>query len=241
MSETDLRDVEVRLHDEERVERVRAARVRVIKKVFNLRKRRLAEPRAPILGRQHPPRSSHPVRPCARSVRAWPSRTSPGTEPVQPQGVLEPERLGRVREGGDDARVERLHLFEARGEELALRRGALVDADADEDLAEEREDARGVVEPGHDRRLPVRLREVCARRDAGAARRTGRRVRGGRGEGVVNSREHGGRGVTATHYSSSSSRGKLHVVSSSRRQIGRPRRMDMDLSAIGTSFRSATE
>lgn len=34
-----------------------------------------------------------------------------------------------------------------------------------------------------------------------------------------------------TYYSSSSSRGKLHVVSSSRRLIGRPRRMDMDLSA----------
>lgn len=38
--------------------------------------------------------------------------------------------------------------------------------------------------------------------------------------------------MTATHYSSSSSRGKLHVVSSSRRQIGRPSRMDMDLSAV---------
>lgn len=38
-------------------------------------------------------------------------------------------------------------------------------------------------------------------------------------------------GVVTTYYSSSSSRGKLHVVSSSRRQIGRPKRMDMDLSA----------
>lgn len=36
-----------------------------------------------------------------------------------------------------------------------------------------------------------------------------------------------------THYSSSNSRGKLHVVSSSRRQIGRPNNIDMDLSAIG--------
>ena len=39
-----------------------------------------------------------------------------------------------------------------------------------------------------------------------------------------------------THYSSSSSRGKLHVVSSSRRQIGRPRRIDIDLSAVSRAM-----
>ena len=39
-----------------------------------------------------------------------------------------------------------------------------------------------------------------------------------------------------TYYSSSSSRGKLHVVSSSRRQIGRPRRIDIDLSAVSRAM-----
>ena len=58
------------------------------------------------------------------------------------------------------------------------------------------------------------------------------------GKGVVNSRTRiGGRGGQAsTHYSSSSSRGKLHVVSSSRRQIGRPRRIDIDLSAVSRAM-----
>ena len=80
---------------------------------------------------------------------------------------LQPEWVGRVPERGHDARVQRLHLLEARGEELALRRGPLVDPDPNEDLAEEREDARDVVEPGHYCGLPVGLREVCAWGDAG--------------------------------------------------------------------------
>lgn len=45
----------------------------------------------------------------------------------------------------------------------------------------------------------------------------------------------GGAGGKVTYYSSSNSRGKLHVVSSSRRHIGRPNNIDMDLSAIGPS------
>ena len=67
---------------------------------------------------------------------------------------------------GHNARVERLHLLEPCREELPLRRRALVDPDPDQDLPEEREDARDVVQTGYDGRLPVRLREVGTLRDA---------------------------------------------------------------------------
>ena len=108
-----LRDIQVRLHDQERVQRVRTGRVRVVKEVLDLRERRLAEARSTILRRD--------VRLRVR--------------------LLQAERLRRVRERGHDPRVQRLHLLQACGEELALRRRPLVDPDPDEDLAQERKDA----------------------------------------------------------------------------------------------------
>lgn len=134
-----LGDVHVRLHDEERVERVRAGCVRVVEKVLDLRERRLPEARAAVLGRQ----LRLPVR------------------------LLQPERFGRVHERGHNAAVQRLHLLQARGCVLALRGRALVHPDAHEDLTQERKYARDVVEARDERRLPVGLGQVRARGDAG--------------------------------------------------------------------------
>lgn len=65
-----------------------------------------------------------------------------------------------------DARVQRLHFFEAGGRVLPLGRGALVDPDADEDLAEEGEDAGDVVQAADEGGLAEGLGEVGAWRDA---------------------------------------------------------------------------
>lgn len=84
--------------------------------------------------------------------------------------VLETERLGRVREGGDDALMQCLDLLETGGEELSLWRRAFVHTDSDENLAEECEDARGIIEAGDECRLAVRLWEVRTWRDAASSR-----------------------------------------------------------------------
>ena len=110
-----LRNIQVRLHDQERIERIRPRRIRVIKKVLDLRKRRLSEPRPAIL------RRDAVLSPCLVAPLPLPvPRVAPEPQP-EPVGVLQTERLGRVRERGDDTRMERLHLLEACGEELALR------------------------------------------------------------------------------------------------------------------------
>ena len=114
-----LRDEEVRLHYQERIQRICTRSVGVVEEVFDLAEGRLAEVRAAELR--------------GKVARA--------------EDVLEAQRLRRVRERAHDARVQCLDLLEARSEELALRRGALVDANAYEDLAEQREDARDVVQP----------------------------------------------------------------------------------------------
>ena len=125
-----LGDVYVRLHDEERVECIRAARVRVVKEVLDLSERGLAEV-------------------WAAEFRWY---VAGGED------VLETEGLRRVGECAHDARVKRLNFLEPGCEELALRRRPLVDTDAHKDLAEQRKDARDVVEARHNRSLPVWLR-----------------------------------------------------------------------------------
>jgi hypothetical protein len=180
--DTHLRDIDVRLHNEERVERIRTARVRVVEEVLDLRERRLSVARA-VLGLCGL-RRSHP------------------------------EWVGCVRERVEDTRVQRLYLLQPCGRELALRWRTLVHADADEDLAQEGKDARDVVEPGDERCFAYRLRQVCARGDAAKMIR------------LLSDRT-----TEMTDYSSSISFGKWTVQSSSRREIGRPSRIDSDLSA----------
>ena len=88
---TCLCDVEVRLHDEERVQSICPGRIGVIKKVLDLRKRRLAEPRPTILGRER-------LGVC----------------------VLQTQRFRGVCKRSYNARMQCLHLLEAGGEELPL-------------------------------------------------------------------------------------------------------------------------
>lgn len=63
--------------------------------------------------------------------------------------LLETERLRSLGQCRDYTRVKRLHFLQSGGEELALRGRSLVHADADENLAQERKDARDVIESGY--------------------------------------------------------------------------------------------
>jgi hypothetical protein len=62
--------------------------------------------------------------------------------------------------------MERVNFLEPGSGELALRRRPLVDADTDEDLAEERENARYIVKAGDKGGLAVGLGEVSRGGDA---------------------------------------------------------------------------
>ena len=222
-----LGDVDVRLHDKEWIKCIGAARVRVVEEVPDLSERGLAEVRAAQF----------------RGYVTW------------AEDVLETKSLRRVRKRTHDARVERLNFLEPGSEELALRRRPLVNADAHEDFAEQRKDARDVVEARHNRSLPVWLRQVRRVGDAGNAEQkhnpgrdratsvpvrvheltlssAGTGMRQGENERGREGRRWEAQRPRDTHYSSSSSLGKLHVVSSSRREMGRPSRIDIDLSAV---------
>jgi hypothetical protein len=129
-----------------------------------------------------------------------------------------------MRKGTENPGMQSLHLLQTSSGKRTLRWRPLIHPDTDEDFAEQGKDTRDIVQARYQRRFARRLRQVCARSDAESRSGSVRADEGCRqginvGDGNV------------THYSSSSSFGKCTVQSSSLNEIGRPSKIDSDLSA----------